>query len=522
LNDLAALYVQGAVTANTATITDIAGLTIAGILTAPTARLTATTIALPGTLTDTASLDLVATAGGISGAGPVTTALLTGSASGGFGLTGANQITGLGDFTAAGFSLQDASALAVSGTVNGGASASLAASGALSVPGSIAASSVALSGASLALTGSIAAPTSLALTASGNILSTGALSTAALSGTAGGAISLSGNNAIAAVSDVSATAFLLDDTGALSVAGQINAGQTILQAASITVPGTIASTAANSEILMDAPGDISLSGTLSAATIQIGGALPAATSSAPVAAAASVVPQEVILDGGTFFTGTASGLSVTADSFVQSGITRVNPDGGAAAIAITLAGTQGSASFAPQATEGLIARSSTLLLNLQYGTASGNVDVGGLTVTYAAPAAITVSNLTGSIGGINGAAAAAHGVASPAVSAQYKFNGCAIGATLCSAQVAPVTSQDTINAVPIFVDPAAGGPNNAVLASNDYGFGFGESGDLAGTPASQAVQVLDLMAPFSQESDSKRRRRHDEDLIIPNISSEDF
>jgi hypothetical protein len=149
--------------------------------------------------------------------------------------------------------------------------------------------------------------------------------------------------------------------------------------------------------------------------------------------------------------------------------------------------------------------------------------VAGLTLTYATPAATTVSNLTGSIGGINGAAAAAHGIADPAVSAQYKFNGCAIGATVCSAQVAPTTiGQDTINGVPIFVDPAAGGPNNAVLASNDYGFGFGETGALAGTAASQELQSLDLMAPFSQESESKRRRRHDEDLIIPNISSEDF
>jgi hypothetical protein len=78
---------------------------------------------------------------------------------------------------------------------------------------------------------------------------------------------------------------------------------------------------------------------------------------------------------------------------------------------------------------------------------------------------------------------------------------------------------DIANEVPIFVNPASGGPNNAELSATDVGLGLEVFGD---TPRFEELNLSNLIAPFGREDESRRRRRHDDDLIMPNISAEDF
>jgi hypothetical protein len=526
LADAAALDVQGTISAGGAAIADSAGLTVSGSLVAPTATLTAPTITVTGALTDTTSLTLAAGTGGIAGAGQISTPMLQGSASGSVTLSGGNQISGIGSFTAAGFSLTDAAALTVSGPLSGGASATIDDAASLSVTGSIDAGSVALSASAISLPGSLNAPTSLSLTATqsgaaATITGTGSISTGLLSATSGGLFSLTGGNQIAALGNVTSSGFTLDNLSALSVGGALQGGQlvTISDAGSLNVTGSITGNASGGEILLGAGGTITLAGMLSAPTIHIGA--PASDSTEPAASAATAgsAPSLVVFDGGSLAAGT---VTVTADDVVQTGVTRINQDGAAGAISITLAGNGGSASFAPGKTAGLIAPSSSLSLALGTGTASGNVDVSALSLSYTS-AAMSVSQLTGSIGGVTGSGAAAIGQVQPAISAQYQFNGCTLGAASCTVVITqPTGTQTQINEVPIFVNPASGGSNDDAADNSDFGVAFGFEGGFAGSPRSQQAASYSLMAPFSRERESARRRHHDDDLIIPNISAEDF
>jgi hypothetical protein len=77
---------------------------------------------------------------------------------------------------------------------------------------------------------------------------------------------------------------------------------------------------------------------------------------------------------------------------------------------------------------GLQATGTWLILNLTNGTASGNVFANALDVSYTTPGG---TNLHGSIQGKTGGDAAAAGFIQPAVNANYLFNGCVIGATVC-------------------------------------------------------------------------------------------
>ena len=63
------------------------------------------------------------------------------------------------------------------------------------------------------------------------------------------------------------------------------------------------------------------------------------------------------------------------------------------------------------------------------GTAAGAVFVAALNVTYTQPGS---TDLTGTIAGITGGAAAAAGFIQPTVDLKYLFNGCVIGAAVCT------------------------------------------------------------------------------------------
>ncbi|MEJ0046318.1 MAG: hypothetical protein WDN04_09460 [Rhodospirillales bacterium] len=159
LDDTPDLAVTGTVNGGaTVTITDAGALSVPGSITGSITSLTGATISIGGTVTAPTHLTLAATAGTIDENGTIVTALLTGSATGSASLLGLNQIAALGNFTSAGFSLKDTPNLAVTGTVDGGATVTITDTGALSVPGSITGGTTNLTGASIGIGGTVTAP----------------------------------------------------------------------------------------------------------------------------------------------------------------------------------------------------------------------------------------------------------------------------------------------------------------------------------------------------------------------------
>ncbi|MEJ0046315.1 MAG: hypothetical protein WDN04_09445 [Rhodospirillales bacterium] len=243
LNDTPDLAVTGTVDGGASvTITDAGALTVPGSITGSTTSLTGASIGIGGTVTAPTQLTLTATAGAIDETGTIVTALLTGSATGSAALIGLNQVAALGDFSAAGFTLNDTPDLAVTGTVDGGASVTITDAGALTVPGSIAGTTTSLTGASISIGGTVTAPTQLTLTATaGAINETGRIATALLTGSATGSASLAGSNKIAALGDFSAANFALNDIPDLAVTGTVDGGATvtITDAGTLSVAGSI-------------------------------------------------------------------------------------------------------------------------------------------------------------------------------------------------------------------------------------------------------------------------------------------
>ncbi|MEJ0046323.1 MAG: hypothetical protein WDN04_09485 [Rhodospirillales bacterium] len=81
----------------------------------------------------------------------------------------------------------------------------------------------------------------------------------------------------------------------------------------------------------------------------------------------------------------------------------MNADGASATVDITITGN-GVIAFDP--TLGLIGLTTELFLNLDRGTASGHIEVSGLNVSYTLPGSPNLSELTGTVGGVNGQPAA--------------------------------------------------------------------------------------------------------------------
>jgi hypothetical protein len=98
--------------------------------------------------------------------------------------------------------------------------------------------------------------------------------------------------------------------------------------------------------------------------------------------------------------------------------------GGPATLQVSVTGNIG---FDPPA--GLAATGAWLILNLTNGAATGSVFVKALDVSYTTPGS---ANLFGTINGVAGPNAALAGNITPAVSPDYLFNGCKIGAVTCT------------------------------------------------------------------------------------------
>ena len=230
----AVLAVNGPVSGGTlAAIIDTAGLSVSGTVNAGAILLSGATLAIGGLVTDggAGTTTLIATAGSITEAGTLIVGTLSGSSTGATSLTGSNTIATLGSFTAAGFTLDADAVLAVNGPVSGGTLAAIIDTAGLSVPGTVNAGAILLSGATLAIGGLVTdggAGTTTLIATAGSITAPGTLIVGTLSGSSTAATSLTGSNTIAALGNFSAGGLTLDDGVALTVTGSVAGGSLAL------------------------------------------------------------------------------------------------------------------------------------------------------------------------------------------------------------------------------------------------------------------------------------------------------
>jgi hypothetical protein len=480
LNDAPDLAVTGTVNGGASVaITDAGTLNVSGLIAGATTSLTASAIdILVGEVVAPTSLTLTATSGVIDEPGAIQTGLLTGSASSSALFVGINQIAQLGDFSAANLILNDARDLAIVGTVHGGASAIFEDQGNLTLPGSLDAATVFLAAETFNETGSLTAST--------------------LAGSIVDGASFVGTNNVTTLDqfDAGSGALVFDNAENLLVAGAITAGAAIsiavtgtgntlgidaditgsnvalIATSSITqTSGLLLATDPAGLLTMDAADLVSLAGGLNATTIVIG----------HIDAPREVTLNNVVITTGsnvkagtqkpTFpaTNGTAKGFFVHTDNFHQAGLLKVNAGGPSATVDITITG-KGVIAFDP--TFGIYGPSTELFLNVDRGTASGHIVVSGLNVSYTLPGSPGLSQLTGTVGGLNGQPAAGNAYILPLPNANYRFNSCAI------------QSVDCILLSPVIV------------------------------PVGNPIENIEV--------DTPRKRRSDDDLVLPNVSEDDF
>jgi hypothetical protein len=382
LNDTPDLAVTGTVSGGPAvTITDAGVLTVTGSISGSATALTGSSINIldpvqsPGSITAADTLVLTATSGTITETGSITTALLSGSATGDATLTGTNRIANLGDFTAANLALADTSALTVTG--------------------SVAAATIALTPAALTVTGTLDAPTAIQVTTPGSFSSTGTIITALLAGSVTGDAALTGADLISTLGAFSAASFtLLDqsaltvtgpvvgtaslsitDTDGLIISGQITGSLTSLTAATIDIPGSVTSTSAS----FTSSGSLTETGSIVTGTLAL-----SASGSASLTGSNSIATLGDLTAAGLTLDNTAA---LTVNGAVNGQTSVVLAD----AAALTIAGS-GSIT------------GSNVSLSAASMTVAGLIDAGtGLSLStpgsIGETGSIATPHLTGSVGG---------------------------------------------------------------------------------------------------------------------------
>ncbi len=398
-------------------------------------------------------------------------------------LGGANQIDALGAFqTTNGFNLVDAQPLAVNGPVTDGQAVTLRSLGDLALSGGITAPVVTLTADGGAITqsaGAIAAGSALGLNAAGAITQTGGsmvAGTAAALGTltltAGGPVALAGTIetgglAITTPGSLTQTGGNLTAAGLNgSAGGPISLG--VAGTANILAIGTLSSPSA---IALVDSGPLLLGGSLSSPNVAV------------------IATRTLVFDGGVIQTNgqPASGNANLPGSFFQVlpgadgtaainqvGLTTIVPySGGTSTVRFGLPASGGTLSL-----NALNADSSSLVLSLGSGTATGTIDAASLSVFASGGSA----EFGGRVNGLTGFDAAQVSQISPNVSNAYTLNGCAIGAQSCSVQ----------SSLPATLTAA---PSSVIR------------------PDILSLDVLDL---------SVTRDRDDPTLLLPNISDRDY
>jgi filamentous hemagglutinin family protein len=289
---------------------------------------------------ETASLLQLDATGDITGAGVLGTPRLRGQAAA-VALTGVNAIHEVGDFTApGGFGLQDAVPLTISGLVAGGPHADIASRSSLSVPGTVTAAAVNLTGSSLDLSGGINGGVVTLIATQGGIAASGVIAAALLEGSAATGVGLLGANRVAILGDfTAASGFVLNQVSDLAVNGAVFGGNRIALTTSgaLSIQGSV--TAAS--IALDANG-IALGGAIngsddvslvSAADIGGGGVLRTDLLTGAAAGSVTLVGPNAISRLGDFSAGAGFTLVNLPDLAVIGGV------GGGPGVTITDAGT---------------------------------------------------------------------------------------------------------------------------------------------------------------------------------------
>ena len=240
LHDAQDLRVAGTVDGGASTALDAAGnLVVSGTVKGTGTRLSAT-----GTLSET-------------GGGRVIADTLDGHAGGNANLTGNNSVSNLGNLDATGLTFTNGKALTVSGTVNGGASTTLATTtGGLTVNGSLAGTATTLN-----IAGAI------------DQGSHGRITAGTLSGQASGDVALEGDNRIDTLGAFSARDFALRNGKALAVNGPLTASGGDISLATSAGTLSVNTALAGHTIALDSAGDLALSRAVhgGAVTLQSGG-----------------------------------------------------------------------------------------------------------------------------------------------------------------------------------------------------------------------------------------------------------
>jgi fibronectin-binding autotransporter adhesin len=267
------LTVTGSLSGSTGvTLTSTGLLTVAGgqTVSGPAIALTGSAISLPGTVTDggSGSVALMATAGTINETGLLVAGTLSGSATGAVTLTGAtpttNQIKAIGSFTAPSMLINDGTDLAVTGSVNAGATATIIDSGTVTVPGTLVAHAIGVTAAAIGIGGQVSdgGGGSVTLVANGGTINeTGQIIAGSLTGSSTGATRLVGpNNQVATLAGFNAAGFSLNDGVPLSITAPVISGNgiTIVDTGALNVSPGASLTSAAGPITLQATGGITL------------------------------------------------------------------------------------------------------------------------------------------------------------------------------------------------------------------------------------------------------------------------
>jgi hypothetical protein len=459
----------------------------------------AESVNISGAVTSTGNggLSLTDTAGAIAETGSISASVLTGSAATTASFSGSNKIASLGDFLAGSFSLDDLVALTISGALHSAGGATLSVQNLLDITGSATAAELTLTAQGISIPGSVSASDVLDMVSFGEIgiTASGFVSAATVTAsTSGGPVDLIGlHNQIGALGNISAASGIdVNDAASLSVPGVLlaGAGNIVIDTPALSLTGSlrsggsIALTAASN--LVQTSGDMTARRdiTLEAHdTILLGGALTAPT----ILVGVRDKPRTVVLDNTRITTGTAvkpgaqhpvfpmpglgsGGFYVQAGNINQMGTMRVSGiGGGGATVDLALSGA-GVISLDPN--NGIIGPDTELFLDLDHGTAHGHLEVAGLTVRYALPPNPVRSELTGTIGGVGGEAVAGRAFIVPEPNISYRLNACALSSVNC-----------------ILLSPVI-------------------------VPVGSPIQTIDFSTPH--------RREADDDLLLPNVSEDDF
>ncbi len=541
-------------------------LTLAGNLTAPAISLAGTTgIGIAGGILQATTLTLSSPAGITQTGGSLSAGTLTGSAATlDLGTLGPASIGTLGAFATTGpLSLLDPTGLVVAGPVTAGnGTVALGVGGDLAIAGSLAAATVRLD-----VLGTLSE------------IAGGSLSAGTLAGTAASA-TLGGSNAVSTLGSFSTSgALTLADTDPITVSGPVTGGALGLSAPRITLDGTVTTgtmALASTGAIVQTGGTVSAT-TLTGSAVGeavFGPDDPGPTALVGTLAGFTVTPGPFDAFGGTLSVSNAMPLVVTgplsAGVLRLTGIGRVTLAGGSIAtdgsqlgggdtnpfplltdsVITVIAGADGTAQLLQTGTTTLApiratqrsfgdslatlrlalpdrggtlqlsdleGPSTTIVMQLGSGTATGQVNLGGLIVLGSGGSA----TLTGSVQGLSGFAAAGAAAIDPGLNAAYTINGCAVATATCGAVLEPPpppvataaapTQPDLSDTTPILQDP--------VYALGSLAGQEAENDDQSSLDARARTRATTLLAvtvapPPGQSTDP--------DVLVPNISGRDY